>query len=92
MSFFRSSSAAVPSDKNLEHNILLRKTAPPFEAIRHPPFDDALSLRQKCLSVGQCLAALPRGAPVLDGRRGRFVRADSVKNTSSGLLDVLQAF
>ena len=34
---------------------------------------------------------LPRGAPVLDGRRGGFLRADSVENTSSGLLDVLQA-
>ena len=36
-------------------------------------------------------AALPRGARVLDGRRGGFLRADSVENTSSGLLDVLQA-
>jgi len=39
----------------------------------------------------QCLAAQPRGAPVLDGWRGRFPRADSIENASSGVLDVLQA-
>ena len=37
------------------------------------------------------LSSSRRCSPVLDGRRGGFLRADSVENTSSGLLDVLQA-
>src|ERR1700730_17068144 len=47
-------------------------------------------------SLGRGTSLIPRGAATrmprpLDGRRGGFLRADSVENASGGLLDVLQA-
>src|SRR6266446_8478562 len=78
MTFFRSSSAAVSSEKNLEQNILLLKAIP---AVRSDlPF--------ACLRVG---TLLPRNALVVtllrDGRRGfaaDFLRSGIVRCERGG--------
>jgi hypothetical protein len=65
MSFFRSSSAAVSSDKNLEQNILLRKTAPPFEAIRRLNLERIASINPLETIIGTNTASLAGAGLVL---------------------------